>query len=391
MPNVTQQPLQATAEVSRQAGDPKILVLSLAGIGDTLIATPFIHELRANFPDATIDALVLWSGSKDILEGNPHLNTVFQKNLIKEGAFKSLPFLRELRQRRYDISINVHTLGRIHYRAVAKFINARVRLSHEYEGHGFVDRLLVNRTIPQDYTVHSVENNNRLLPLLEKKPVLPRHDFEVFLKPDEFAWADEFIASQQLAKRKIFGLHLGSGGTKNLKLKRWPSCYWGELMHRLNQDHPELVILLFGGPEEQREHAEILDYSKGFPIFAPATRNLRQAAALMKHCHAFASVDTALMHLAAAMKVPNQIVIEAPTLNPTNLPWQNPFRLIRNPVVNGRNLDYYRYDGRPIKGTPAELVRCMASVKVEDVYQNVCDALDLPASKPAAATAPPAS
>ena len=144
----------------------RILVVSLAGIGDTLIATPFIHELRANFPDAAIDALVLWAGSKDLLEGNPHLNAVLQKNLIKEGVWKSLPFLRELRERRYDISINVHTLGRIHYRAVARFIGARLRLSHEYEGHGWLDHLLVNRTIPQDYAVHSVENNNRLLPLL---------------------------------------------------------------------------------------------------------------------------------------------------------------------------------------------------------------------------------
>jgi len=28
----------------------KILVIAMAGIGDALIATPLIHELRANFP-----------------------------------------------------------------------------------------------------------------------------------------------------------------------------------------------------------------------------------------------------------------------------------------------------------------------------------------------------
>src|SRR5262249_45893327 len=157
----------------------KILVISLSGIGDTLIATPFIHELRANFPDATLDAFVLWAGSRDLLEGNPHLNAVFQKNLIQAGALKSFPFLASLRRRGYDISINVHTLGRIHYRAVARFIGARQRLSHEYEGHGWLDRQLVNQTVPQDYTVHSVENNNRLLSLLGKKPLLPEHDFEI--------------------------------------------------------------------------------------------------------------------------------------------------------------------------------------------------------------------
>src|ERR1041384_8375568 len=117
----------------------KILVISLAGIGDTLIATPFIHELRLNFPEARIDAYVLWAGSKALLEGNPHLNLVHQKNLINEGALRSLPFLWNLRGEHYDVSINVHTLGRIHYRMVARLIGASLRLSHPYENPGWLD------------------------------------------------------------------------------------------------------------------------------------------------------------------------------------------------------------------------------------------------------------
>lgn len=353
----------------------KILVLSLAGIGDTLIATPFIHELRANFPDATLDAFVLWPGSKDLLEGNPHLNAVHQKNLIQEGPFNSLPFLLGLRRRRYDVSINVHTLGRVHYRVVARFLGARLRLSHDYHGASRFDRFLVNRTIPEDYSVHSVENNNRLLTLLDRKPVLPRDEYELYLRPAEEAWADQFLVQQALGPRKRLGIHVGSGGTKNLRLKRWPFGHYAELTRRLGQSHPELAILLFGGPEEQVEHEQILAASAGRPVFAPPTRNLRQAAALLKHCDAFLSVDTALMHLAAAVKVPNQIVIEAPTLNPTNLPWLTNYKIIRNPVLNGRSLDYYRYDGKPIKGTEGELKAMMASVTVEAVHRAVSEAL----------------
>jgi ADP-heptose:LPS heptosyltransferase len=110
-------------------------------------------------------------------------------------------------------------------------------------------------------------------------------------------------------------------------------------------------------------------------VLAPPTRNLRQAAALLAQCDGFLSVDTALMHLAAAMKVPNQLVIEAPTLNPTNLPWQTPYRLIPNPAVGGRNLQYYRYDGGPIRGTDEELRRLMESVTVDAVHQALTAAL----------------
>lgn len=354
----------------------KILVVSLAGIGDTLIATPFIHELRANFPDATIDAFVLWAGSRDLLEGNRHLNAVFQKNLIKEGPFRSLPFLLGLRRRGYDVSINVHTLGRIHYRFVARFIGARLRLSHEYPNHGWLDRLLVNRTLPEDYSVHSVVNNNRLLGLLDRAPVLPRHDFEVFLTQSERTWATEFLAQHQFGDRRRLGIHVGSGGTKNLALKRWPFGHWQALLRRLRQTHPDLAILLFGGPEEQSEHARLLAEFNTPLLQAPPTKNLRQAAALLGHCHSFVSVDTALMHLAAAMKVPAQIVIEAPTLNPTNVPWQTPYRLVPNPAVAGRNLEYYRYDGGPIRGTDAELRRLMESVTVDAVHAAVAEAVE---------------
>src|SRR2546426_628962 len=79
------------------------------------------------------------------------------------------------------------------------------------------------------------------------------------------------------------------------------------------------------------------------------TQNLRQAAALIEKCAAFLSVDTALMHLAAAMRVPQQIVIEAPTFNKTNEPFGQPYLLVKNPAVAGRNLDFYRYDGHGIR------------------------------------------
>jgi ADP-heptose:LPS heptosyltransferase len=352
-----------------------ILVIAASGIGDTLIATPFIHELRANFPEAKLHALVLWKGSKDLLEGNPHLEAIHQKNLIHDSKLSSVLFLFGLRRRRFDISINAHTQGRIHYRIVARLIGAPLRLSHEYENHGWLDRRLVNRTLPQDYSIHSVENNNRLLKLLDKQPLLPRHELEIFLPSPEQEWASSFFSENRLTTRKRLGIHIGSGGTKNLRLKRWPFANYLELIQRLNKTSPDLAILLFGGPEEQDEHQLILTATRGFPVYAPPTKNLCQAAALMRHCHGFLSVDTALMHLAAAMKIPNQLVIEAPTLNPTNVPWGTSYQLIPNPIVHGRNLEYYRYDGGPIRGSDDELRRIMAAVTVDDVFRAVVKAL----------------
>ena len=353
----------------------KILVISLAGIGDTMFATPLIHELRANFPGATIDALVLWRGSKNLLENNPHLNTVHQRNLISETKIGSFKFLSALRRTKYDVSINTFPQSRRHYRFVSKFINAPVRISHGYECSGALDGWLANQTIPQDYARHAVDNNLALLSPLGAQPRLPEHGYEIFLTEAEQSWAANYVAQQNLSSRPVLGIHAGSGGTKNLALRRWPLENYIELARRLRQSRPELAILFFGGPEEKTDHEKIQAALGDGNLIFPKTENLRQAAALIGKCGLFLSVDTVLMHLAAAMNVRGQIVIETPTWNTPVEPHGNPFTLVKNPAVAGRNLEFYRYDGRGIRGSRKTLRLCMESVNMEVVSVAVEKAL----------------
>jgi hypothetical protein len=90
----------------------------------------------------------------------------------------------------------------------------------------------------------------------------------------------------------------------------------------------------------------------------------------------FLSVDNAMMHFAAAMKVPRQVLIESMAFGPTLEPYGRPYRLVENPAVHGRNLEYYRYDGKGIRGSEAELRRIMAAVTVEAVFAAVTETLD---------------
>jgi ADP-heptose:LPS heptosyltransferase len=359
----------------------KILVISLAGIGDTLIATPLIHELRLLYPDATLDALVLWPGAQQLLEGNPWLNTVYQQNFFQVGRRRGIRYLLQLRKNRYDLTFNTHPQSKIQYRVAAWMIHARQRLSHAYDNFTPLDRLLVNRTLPQDYSVHSLDNNLRLLSLVDRAPTLPAHEFELYLSPAEIQAATDLAVARQLDQRRVIGVHVGSGKTKNLELKRWPVENWITLFRRLTQARPDLTFLLFGGPEEKAENESVLRQVQHPNVVAPYTRSIREAAALLRHCEAFISVDNALMHLAVTMKVPRQIIIESPTFGPTLAPYR-PFTLVENPAVHGRNLDYYRYDGQGIRGSREELIQCMKAVTVDAVCQKLIEAMDAPRPKP---------
>jgi len=350
----------------------------MAGIGDTLIATPLLRELRENFPDATIDVLVRWGGAKDLLLGNPHVGRVHQCDFGEVGAPAFLKFLVGLRGERYDVSINTHPQSKAEYRIVARIVGASQRLSHTYDNSTFFDKLLVTHSLEQDYAVHSADNNLKLLSLLGKAPKLAKHEFELFLTPEEIAAAKSIADQNRLATRRVVGIHVGSGKTKNLRMKRWPVENYIALIRQLVSARPDVTVLLFGGPEEKEENARIAVEAAHPNLVIPQTRSIREAAALMKHCEVFLSVDNVMMHLAAAMKVPRQVLIEAMTFGPTLEPYGQPYRLVKNPAVHGRNLDYYRYDGKDIRGTEPELRQIMEAVKVEDVFEAVMSLIRQP-------------
>ena len=221
----------------------------MAGIGDTLIATPLIHELRANFPAATIDVLAMWAGSKDLLESNPHVNRVFQKNLLKCGKLEAVRFLWSLRRNRYDLSINTHPQSRIHYRLAAWLAGAEIRISHEYDYFHWLDRWLVTGTLPQDYTRHSIENNSAVLPLIGARKKLAAH---------------ETAALAHSLETKELGLECGVqdqlasayGGINLIEISDFPKAtispvaitdaIWWELEHRL-------VLTYIGKPHQSSE------------------------------------------------------------------------------------------------------------------------------------------
>lgn len=353
----------------------KILVISLAGIGDTLLATPLLHELRLNFPDTQIDVLVKEAGARDLLETNPHINSVHCENMLKQSKWATLRGLRRFRAQNYDVSLNTYPQSKIHYRLVTRWIGALERLSHIYENWGALDSMLVTKTVAQDYTLHSVENNLKLLSLMGAQPKLPKHDSEIFLSASEEKWAGETFRDLGLEGKRVLGVHVGSGTTKNLALRRWPLENYIELFRELTKRQTNARVVLFGGPEERQDHERVMKELSSTSVMVAPSRSLRQAAALSGRCQAFLSVDTALMHVAAAMKVPRQIVIETPTFNKTIEPHNRPYSLVPNPAVKGRNLEFYRYDGRDIQGTAEELRQCMRAVNMKDVLEAVAAAV----------------
>lgn len=349
----------------------KVLVISFAGIGDSVLTTPLVRALSEQLPGATIDVLVRWPAARDLLQGCPYLNEIF----CERKTVGKIRLLWRLRRTHYDISINAYPQSKIEYRLIAWFINAYKRVSHRYDNYSRLDPKLITLSLDQDYGIHCVQNSLNLLKLLNlqnpSEPIAP----EIVLSASDEQWADSFVNQHQLAGKLLLGIHVGSGTTKNLILKRWPVGHYVHLIQNLLAVDLAVTVLLFGGPEEEEPNAEILRAVESPRVIAVPSRTIKQATAVLKKCDLFLSVDNLFMHLAAMVKVPQQIVIESPTFNKAVEPYRRPYRLVRNPMVSGRNLQYYRFDGRNVQGTAEHLLECMNSISPKAVFGELQQAL----------------
>ena len=342
----------------------KILVISLAGIGNTLLFTPALRLLRERFPTAYISALVMFKSAKEILEGNPHLNEVIHWNFIQAGPFHSLRFLTRLRSKRFDVSINAYPANRREYNLISFFIGAKERFGHRYQHLDLLSLgFLNNRRITESPHRHDVEENIALLGLLEIRGKLPKR-LEIYLSEKDRKFAQDWLRKRGLEGDFMFGFHAGSARFKNQARRRWDKGKFIQLGKLLVQKH-NAKILIFGGPDEVQTNRDIFE-SMGDSGYLVKDTTMRQTTALMERCSLFITNDSGLMHISAALSLPTVAIF-----GPTNPVWVHPWRTEYEIVRKGLPCSpCFFYSVRPLSCRYGDF-RCIGSIEVEDVLKGI--------------------
>ena len=129
----------------------RVLVIKLRHIGDVLMMTPMLRALKDAMPGAEITAVVP-DGMEDLLASNPCVNEVltFTKG---SGLIEDLKLLKSLRDKKFDIAINMTEGDR---GAVMCLVSgAKIRIGADPKGKGFwgKDRLFTS-LVPQIWDRH---------------------------------------------------------------------------------------------------------------------------------------------------------------------------------------------------------------------------------------------
>lgn len=340
----------------------RILIISLSGAGDVLMATPMIKQIKKVFPKAKIECLVMQGEiSKQVLEGNKSIDGVIYFNFLKRGFLKSLKMCLKLRKRNYDLSITTYPQARYHYSLVSYLIGAKRRIGFVYDSERFpLNNFFFTDTIKENFNEHVVKNNIGVLRLFRQTEENDNLSVEFNLDKKSLAFASRLFRKRKI--KKAIAIHPGSGLTKNFYLKRWPEKNFVKLCKELKDRY---FIFLIGGPEEKNLRERIIEASgiDRFRIFN-LDENIQNTAAVIKKAGILITNDTLAGHVAAAIGV-KVIALFGPTS------WKNTGPFTKNKVIINKrpsSVEPYRHGSKGITKEQASYIR---KICVDDVLKTI--------------------
>lgn len=295
----------------------KILIFSIAGVGDSILFSPALQLLLKSFPDTEFHVLVMNRSAADYYRRFKGIERIHSWDFMNKPKLKSIGFILKLRKERFDLVVNTYPSNRAEYNIVAKMLGPK-QIGHKYlRFNTFNFYFLNNILVREGLKDHAAEENIKLVRALgaagtaEKKLLFP-------LDPTEIAAADEWVHKHQLAGTPVAGIHPGCNTFKNHGNRRWAPEKYGALSRALFEKH-QLRTIVFGGPDEA-ELADTVCTSAGGAAVPVTGVKFGVAAALIQKCRLFVSNDSGLMHTAAAMQTPGVAIF-----GPTNPDFVHPY------------------------------------------------------------------
>jgi len=325
----------------------RIAILNLGSIGDNVLMSSSISDLRSIYPDAEI---VVFTGATNfaIVKLIPGINEVIKLNI--SNFFKSYSEIKK--KENLDLLIDFGPWPRIN--SIYAFL-FKTKYTIGFKTKKQYRHYIYDNVVEHSDEKHEIDNHRSLIKSLynnlnhNPQLIVRKHDLNKFgINPSH----------------KIAILHPWSGGLRKID-KQWKNENWEKLYFAIYKDFDHIVIT--GGPSDFDDSQELLIQIQKDKD-APNIMNMAGALSLSETIYLIRSssfvfcVDTGIAHIAAALDKP-QICLQGPAKSSRWRPYST------KAVVVNPSKGIYGYISLGFEKKP-DNTNCMENIQIDDVLDK---------------------
>ncbi len=326
-------------------------------IGDLVMATPILADLRKAFPDAQITAMCR-APVCDLLREEPHIDELFYFSKASGFSRRSdkKNIIEKLRVGKYDLGILLtHSLSSAWWFWQGK---VKVRLGYDCNGR----RLLLTNRMPLPDNIdrqHLVITYKMLLqPLGIPISDTPPH---IYLAKREVEEARQLLKQHGVTQTsRVVGMNPGATYGS---AKCWLPERFREVAERLLRD-PTVFLVFFG---DQATASLVKEICHGLPprvINLAGLTSLRELAALISVCDVLLTNDSGPMHIADALGTKIVALFGSTS------------EIVTGPYRTGKVIHKHAECSPCYQRTCPIDFRCMKRISADEVYKEIVQMLE---------------
>jgi lipopolysaccharide heptosyltransferase II len=268
----------------------KILILRLSSIGDILLTTAFIRQVRNKYPNARLTYIVK-KEFQSLLSHNPHINKIIAfDSATKISGLKDLN--RIVQKEKFDLVFDLHNnlrtnrlLAGLKLAYISKIKKSKIKRA-----------VLVFLKINLYKTIKSIPE--RYLEVGKKFGIQDDgQGLELFLSTKKAENNLEILKKYDLIPGRY--ICIGPGAAHFTKM--WPIENYQKLIKKISEE-TDYKIAILGSPQEKGLLKEIENIKNAVELTGEL--NLLESASIIKESAGLICNDSGLMHMAAALKKP---------------------------------------------------------------------------------------
>ncbi|MBC8257844.1 MAG: glycosyltransferase family 9 protein [SAR324 cluster bacterium] len=340
----------------------KILIIRFSALGDLVLTTPVFREIKRVYPDADV-TLLTSSGFGSVLDNNPHIDNFIMHN--RNESFSELnSLIKQLRKEKYDLIYDAHRSLRsiwvaLNLSGFSLFQTPKVWSINKRSWRralllSFKLNLLRN-TVPQ--RVHLLE------PLQQNTTLELQNQTELFPDQRVVTQIQNYLKKNKLQSKKFVAV----SPSASYGLKCWPLDYFEILISNVLEQG--LSIVLVGGPDES-ETSQLEENFAGKIINAAAKFSPLESAELLRHARIVVTNDSAVSHLAEAMRTPAVVLFGATVKEFGYAPFLEGSKMLE--TKERLRCRPCSKDGRGHCRNP-DVLRCLKAISPERVFTTLAE------------------